>query len=119
MIKYLAVCRTITFKHSNKNRRRIPVFIHHEEIPRFLLSIAFRVSKRCINPSGGIIHPFIKLGDAFIFHDPLHPYTQGLMRSVPNIKLDEQEELYKMGGEPPNLSHPPSGCRFHPRCPKA
>jgi oligopeptide/dipeptide ABC transporter ATP-binding protein len=57
-------------------------------------------------------------GAAEIFHNPLHPYTQGLMRAVPNIKLDEQEELYKMGGEPPNLAHPPEGCRFHPRCPR-
>ena len=54
-----------------------------------------------------------------IFDHPLHPYTQGLLQSVPNIKLDEREELYKMGGEPPNLTHPPSGCRFHPRCPVA
>jgi oligopeptide/dipeptide ABC transporter ATP-binding protein len=53
-----------------------------------------------------------------VFKKPLHPYTQGLLASVPNIKLDEREELYKMGGEPPNLSHPPDGCRFHPRCPK-
>jgi peptide/nickel transport system ATP-binding protein len=61
----------------------------------------------------------VELGDAAdIFHDPLHPYTQGLMRSVPNIKLDDLEELYKMGGEPPNLAHPPEGCRFHPRCPR-
>ena len=54
-----------------------------------------------------------------IFDNPLHPYTYGLLSSVPNIKLDEREELYKMGGEPPNLTHPPKGCRFHPRCPKA
>jgi len=54
-----------------------------------------------------------------IFDHPSHPYTQGLLKSVPNIKLDEQEELYKMPGEPPNLTHPPSGCRFHPRCPMA
>ncbi|HQN05798.1 MAG TPA: ABC transporter ATP-binding protein [Anaerolineaceae bacterium] len=54
-----------------------------------------------------------------IFDNPLHPYTYGLLLSVPNIKLDEREELYKMGGEPPNLTHPPKGCRFHPRCPKA
>ncbi len=53
-----------------------------------------------------------------MFDNPLHPYTDGLLRSVPNIKLDEREELYKMGGEPPNLTHPPTGCRFHPRCPK-
>ena len=62
----------------------------------------------------------VEIGQAEeIFHDPLHPYTRGLMKSVPNIKVDELEELYKMGGEPPNLAHPPEGCRFHPRCPKA
>lgn len=61
-----------------------------------------------------------EIGDVTeVFDEPLHPYTDGLLRSVPNIKLDEREELYKMGGEPPNLTHPPSGCRFHPRCPKA
>jgi oligopeptide/dipeptide ABC transporter ATP-binding protein len=54
-----------------------------------------------------------------VFDNPLHPYTQGLLSSVPNIKLDDTEELYKMAGEPPNLTHPPKGCRFHPRCPKA
>jgi peptide/nickel transport system ATP-binding protein len=51
-----------------------------------------------------------------VFADPKHPYTQGLLKSVPNIKLDEGE-LYKMEGAPPNLLHPPLGCRFHPRCP--
>ena len=53
-----------------------------------------------------------------IFADPKHPYTQGLLHSVPNIKLDGAE-LYKMEGTPPNLLHPPKGCRFHPRCPFA
>lgn len=53
-----------------------------------------------------------------VFLDPLHPYTRGLLQSVPNIKFDEREELYKMPGEPPSLSNPPGGCRFHPRCPK-
>jgi len=52
-----------------------------------------------------------------IFDHPLHPYTQGLLESIPNIKLDEKKELYQMPGEPPNLTHPPTGCRFHPRCP--
>jgi oligopeptide/dipeptide ABC transporter ATP-binding protein len=51
-----------------------------------------------------------------VFADPKHPYTQGLLRSVPNIKLDGAE-LYKMVGAPPNLLHPPVGCRFSPRCP--
>jgi peptide/nickel transport system ATP-binding protein len=51
-----------------------------------------------------------------IFADPKHPYTRGLLRSVPNIALDGGE-LYKMEGAPPSLLHPPAGCRFHPRCP--
>jgi peptide/nickel transport system ATP-binding protein len=54
-----------------------------------------------------------------VFDNPLHPYTQGLLRSVPNISLDEDAPLYKMAGEPPNLTRPPTGCRFHPRCPQA
>jgi peptide/nickel transport system ATP-binding protein len=51
-----------------------------------------------------------------IFAGPKHPYTQGLLKSVPNIELDGGE-LYKMDGEPPSLLRPPAGCRFHPRCP--
>jgi oligopeptide/dipeptide ABC transporter ATP-binding protein len=59
----------------------------------------------------------VELGTAReVFGRPKHPYTQGLLRSVPNIELDGGE-LYKMGGLPPNLLHPPRGCRFHPRCP--
>jgi len=54
-----------------------------------------------------------------VFGNPLHPYTRGLLRSVPSIVLDDSEELYMMPGEPPNLTHPPSGCRFHPRCSEA
>lgn len=62
----------------------------------------------------------MEIGDVEpIFDNPLHPYTKGLLKSIPNIKLDDTEELYKMPGEPPNLTHPPTGCRFHPRCPYA
>jgi oligopeptide/dipeptide ABC transporter ATP-binding protein len=53
-----------------------------------------------------------------IFEDPLHPYTQGLLSSIPNIKLD-QPKLTTMPGSPPDLVNPPSGCVFHPRCPRA
>lgn len=59
----------------------------------------------------------VEIGGCFgCFGSPKHPYTQGLLQSVPNIKLDGKE-LYKMKGEPPNLLRPPIGCRFHPRCP--
>ena len=52
-----------------------------------------------------------------IFHEPLHPYTQGLISCVPNIDLD-QEKLTTMEGSPPGLVDPPVGCAFAPRCPK-
>jgi len=53
-----------------------------------------------------------------IFDDPLHPYTQGLLASIPNIKLD-QPKLETMPGSPPDLVDPPPGCVFYPRCPHA
>jgi oligopeptide/dipeptide ABC transporter ATP-binding protein len=52
-----------------------------------------------------------------VFADPKHPYTQGLLTSIPNIKLD-QPELHTMPGAPPDLVDPPCGCVFHPRCPR-
>jgi oligopeptide/dipeptide ABC transporter ATP-binding protein len=51
-----------------------------------------------------------------LFARPLHPYTQGLLHSVPNIKLAD-DHLEVMRGSPPSLLEPPSGCKFHPRCP--
>ncbi len=51
-----------------------------------------------------------------IFENPLHPYTQGLLKSIP--KLGYKGELFSMKGEIPPLINPPPGCRFHPRCPK-
>jgi len=47
--------------------------------------------------------------------NPIHPYTQGLLRSVPNIELSDQR-LSAIPGSPPNMLNPPKGCRFSPRC---
>jgi oligopeptide/dipeptide ABC transporter ATP-binding protein len=59
----------------------------------------------------------VEMGDIYtVFEKPMHPYTQGLLGSVPSVELNDRDELFKMPGEPPNLTHPPTGCRFHPRC---
>jgi peptide/nickel transport system ATP-binding protein len=52
-----------------------------------------------------------------IFNAPLHPYTQHLIHSLPMI--GERSTKASLKGTPPNLASPPSGCRFHPRCPFA
>lgn len=54
-----------------------------------------------------------------LFENPLHPYTQALLDSVPipDPKLRKRHQLIE--GEIPNPSDPPSGCHFHPRCPYA
>ena len=48
-----------------------------------------------------------------ILNDPQHPYTQGFIRSLPS------RGLHPISGSSPSLIDPPSGCRFHPRCPYA
>ncbi len=52
------------------------------------------------------------------YEKPLHPYSEGLLHSVPNIVLMGQT-IASIPGAPPDLTNPPSGCRFHPRCPYA
>ena len=52
-----------------------------------------------------------------LFAKPLHPYTEKLIASLP--RLVDQGKRESIGGSPPNLGAPPSGCRFHPRCPAA
>jgi len=53
-----------------------------------------------------------------IFRDPVHPYTVGLLSAFPNID-EKRRRLSAIPGFPPDLLDPPSGCRFHPRCPIA
>jgi len=59
----------------------------------------------------------VEYGDArAIFKNPLHPYTQGLIKAFPSIK-GERVRLTSIPGQPPNLLKPPPACRFNPRCP--
>jgi oligopeptide/dipeptide ABC transporter ATP-binding protein len=52
-----------------------------------------------------------------IFEQPQHPYTWSLLRSIPRVDAVRHERLRSIEGIAPDLLRPPSGCRFHPRCP--
>ncbi|HEY1711795.1 MAG TPA: ABC transporter ATP-binding protein [Solirubrobacteraceae bacterium] len=52
-----------------------------------------------------------------IFNSPQHPYTWGLLNSIPRLDSPRGEELVPVAGRPPSLINRPSGCHFHPRCP--
>jgi peptide/nickel transport system ATP-binding protein len=56
---------------------------------------------------------------ARLFSEPQHPYTWGLLRSIPTLDRPRGEDLIPIPGSPPSLINPPSGCHFHPRCPYA
>ncbi len=75
-----------------------------------------QLSDRITVMYGGTIAEVAPAGS--LSENPLHPYTCGLLASIPNIKLD-QPRLMTMPGSPPYLVTPPSGCVFHSRCPRA
>ncbi|MCA3243116.1 MAG: ABC transporter ATP-binding protein [Rubrivivax sp.] len=54
-----------------------------------------------------------------LFNTPRHPYTKALLSSMPSMDPDRRTLVAPLAGDPPNPINPPSGCRFHPRCPKA
>ncbi len=55
----------------------------------------------------------------YIFKNPMHPYTIGLLDSVPSMKMEKSKVLTPIVGSPPDLVAPPVGCGFYPRCEKA
>ena len=54
-----------------------------------------------------------------IFYSPQHPYTEGLLKSMPRLDEDKHDKLTSIPGQPPNLQHLPAGCNYRPRCPYA
>lgn len=54
-----------------------------------------------------------------LFRAPRHPYTRALLEAIPNLHGPRRRRMFQIEGEPPDLMHPGSGCRFAPRCPHA
>ncbi|RLE10862.1 ABC transporter ATP-binding protein [Candidatus Aerophobetes bacterium] len=84
------------------------IFISHD------ISLVSEIADRIALMYAGQIVEFAP-ADIF-FSEPLHPYSEGLLNSVPNIELSDQKLNY-IPGMPPDLVRPPDGCRFYPRCP--
>jgi peptide/nickel transport system ATP-binding protein len=80
------------------------------------LAVIAEVADRvCVMYAGHIVET---ASVAELYHRPLHPYTQGLLASIPRLDQPDKE-LTSIPGSVPNLITPPTGCRFHPRCPHA
>jgi len=77
------------------------------------LSIVLERSDRIIVMYAGHMVEYARSED--IYRNPQHPYTQGLLKAIPNVELDEQT-LNAIAGSPPDLLNLPKGCRFWPRC---
>lgn len=78
------------------------------------LGVVAKVADRIAVMYAGVI---IESGTADeIFHNPQHPYTWGLLKSVPRLDLGQKERLVPIDGTPPDLFAPPKGCPFADRC---
>jgi oligopeptide/dipeptide ABC transporter ATP-binding protein len=61
----------------------------------------------------------VEYGEAeSIFSDPQHPYTRGLLKAVPSVDPQNPSVAAHVLGDVPSPANPPSGCRFHTRCPE-
>ena len=78
------------------------------------LGVVAQLCSRILVMYGGIIVEEGRTWD--IFHNPQHPYTWGLLQSVPDIRKLDQGRLIPIDGQPPDLLLPPPGCPFWPRC---
>ncbi|MBE3583015.1 MAG: ABC transporter ATP-binding protein [Limnochordaceae bacterium] len=81
------------------------------------LGVVARLADRVVVMYAGEI---VESGSAdALFYNPQHPYTRGLLRSVPNLTVNRQARLLSIPGAPPDLFRVPTGCPFAPRCPVA
>ncbi len=96
-------------KQLNKDYKMSIIFITHD------LSLAYVLSDRILVMYAGRMAE--NSPSDLIVKKPLHPYTEGLLKSVPG-SYKSSGELYSIPGSPPSFFDMPSGCRFNPRCSK-
>jgi oligopeptide transport system ATP-binding protein len=87
------------------------IFITHD------LGVDAELCDRVVVMYGGLIMEEAPIDD--IFERPSHPYTMGLLASIPDIEQDKSIRLRPIPGSPPDMTNPPAGCPFAPRCPYA
>ncbi len=87
------------------------LFITHD------LGVVAELCSRVVVMYGGLVMEEAPIDD--LFENPMHPYTRGLLSSIPSISQDKARRLTPIPGSPPDMIHPPKGCPFAPRCPHA
>lgn len=87
------------------------IFITHD------LGVVAELCDRVIVMYGGLVMEEASIDD--IFEHPSHPYTMGLLASIPDMEQDRSVRLKPIPGSPPDMTNPPAGCPFAPRCPYA
>ncbi|KAF5033503.1 ABC transporter ATP-binding protein [Sedimentibacter saalensis] len=78
------------------------------------LGVVADVCSRVVVMYGGLIMEKGSIRD--IYYEPRHPYTMGLLKSIPKVASDEKQRLIPIPGTPPDLLNPPTGCPFYARC---
>ena len=87
------------------------MFITHD------LGVVAELCSHVLVMYGGLIMEEASIYD--IFENPRHPYTMGLIASIPGLHQNKNQRLRPIPGSPPDMIHPPKGCPFAPRCPYA
>jgi oligopeptide transport system ATP-binding protein len=81
------------------------------------LGVIAEVTDRVVVMYGGMVMEEGRVRD--LFADPMHPYTRGLLASIPDLREEAHHRLTPIPGTPPDMLRPPAGCPFAPRCPHA